>query len=93
MDIKHSKRDSGGMFYIGDAGDPEAKITYRNTGEKQINILQTYVDPSKRGKTVGKQLVHAAAEMAKREGLRVSSSCWFASELIMQSDTYSELME
>jgi len=84
MEIKHSERESGGMFYSGDVEKPDAKITYRNTGENEITVIQTFVKPELRGKTIGKQLVHAVGDMAEERGLKVESQCWFASEIFEQ---------
>lgn len=65
-----------------------ARLDYLRDGEK-IVLTHTEVPESERGQGHGAALVHAAAEHARAEGLRVSATCPFARDWLGRNPDYA----
>lgn len=77
-DIKHRKEETKGAFYIEENGSEIASVTYTRNGDVRIIIDHTEVAESHKGSGLGKELVYAAADYARQEGLKVLPLCPFA---------------
>ena len=47
-----------------------------------LDITHTFVDPSKRGQGIAKELVRRCDNFSKREGLIITASCSYAAEAL-----------
>lgn len=55
-----------------------------------LDITHTFVDPSKRGQGIAKELVRRCDSFSKREGLIITASCSYAAEALgMKQDNPS----
>lgn len=60
----------------------EAYLTYQDRGDGTRIITHTIVPDQLGGQGLGKMLVKRAVEDAIDDGLKLASSCWFATGLI-----------
>jgi predicted GNAT family acetyltransferase len=61
-----------------DAGDIDAELVYRLGEDNRFILVHTEVDPSLQGRGVGGQLVVAAIDRARSEGLTIVPWCPYA---------------
>lgn len=83
MDVKQKDNGEKGIFFI--EADNEvssdktiAEMTYVYEGKEKIIINHTEVDPSLKGKGVGKLLVLNAVEFARSKNIKILPLCSFA---------------
>jgi hypothetical protein len=90
MDIRHD--EEAGRFSLERDG-VEAVLDYRLRDEERIiHFLRTWVPPHLRGRGYGAILVKAGLEHAAREGLRVTTSCWFVDAYLERNPEYQGLV-
>ncbi|MEO8307650.1 MAG: GNAT family N-acetyltransferase [Pseudomonadota bacterium] len=76
--IEHEDNPQHGAFYMQQDGKRIAELTYVRAKDALIVIDHTGVEPELRGKGVGRQLLLAAVDWARKNSLRVKPSCSFA---------------
>ncbi|XP_040918849.1 protein NATD1-like [Toxotes jaculatrix] len=59
-----------------------AVLTYRFTGEKEVNLMSTYVPETFRGQGVAAVLSQAAMDFLVEENLKARVSCWYIKKYI-----------
>jgi uncharacterized membrane protein YdjX (TVP38/TMEM64 family) len=69
MEIKFEQSDSKGTFYVEENGQRLATMTNSKAGDKTLIIDHTEVSDLLRGKNVGKQMVAAAVDHARKNNL------------------------
>lgn len=78
MLIKQKQDGNKGSFYVEENGTVLAEMTYSLTGPDLMIIDHTEVSDELRGKNVGYQLVHTAAEYARANHIKILPLCTFA---------------
>ena len=78
MEIQHVNNSKNGVFFIEDAGQRLAEMTYVWSGENKFIIDHTEVSELLKGKGIGKQLVMAAVAFARQNGYKIMPLCPFA---------------
>lgn len=92
MDVKQEISGNKGVFYIEDKGQQIAVLTYVFAGETKFIIEHTEVNPGNEGKGLGKQLVDAAAEYARKNELKILPLCPYAKKVMEKSDAYKDVL-
>ncbi len=92
MDIQHREGQSKGSFFIEEAGEVLAEITYSKAGETKIIIDHTEVSKELRGENVGKILVEQTIEYARKNGLKVIPLCPFAKSVIERDVSLQDVL-
>lgn len=80
-------------FYIGDASNPDAEITFQPSGQDTIAIDHTYTDPKLRGQGVAKQLVLKVTDYAKENDLKIIPLCSYARIVMERDDDLKQLIK
>jgi predicted GNAT family acetyltransferase len=78
MDIQFVNKGNKGVFKAEDQNFIAGALTYSQAGTDKIIIDHTEIDPSYKGKGVGKKLVLAAVEYARTNSLKVLPLCPFS---------------
>lgn len=91
MEIKHKSVENKGKFYIQIDGRQLGRMSYEWTGPREITIMHTEVDPELEGQGAGKQLVKAAVEFAREEGLKIKAECPFARSVLEKMEEYGDV--
>lgn len=92
MNIQHTTNAEGGHFFYEEDGKELAGMYYSNKGEKQISIDHTAVDDSLGGKGVGKLLLEATVDFARKGGLSITPICSYAKHVMdKNADVYKDV--
>ena len=92
MDIQRDEHGKNGAFFIDQDGEWVAELAYTRSTDGQITITHTEVDDELQGKGVGEDLVKAAVEYARENGLKVKSECKFAKKVIDETTEYQDVL-
>lgn len=93
MEIKHHDTGHKGSFYIEENGQRVAEMTYVHAGPGKIIIDHTEVNPSQEGKGLGKKLVLAGVEYARKNNLKIVPLCPYAKHVMEKTPAdYADVM-
>jgi uncharacterized protein len=92
MDIQRQEHRNKGAFFIDEDGEWVAELTYTRTGENTIVIDHTEVDEKLRGENIGEDLVAAAVEYARQNGLKVKATCPYAKKVLAAKADYQDIL-
>lgn len=92
MDIRQEADGSRGAFFVEEDGRRLAEMTYVLSGGSHLVIEHTVVSAALKGRGVGKQLVAAGVEYARRNGLTVLPLCSFARAEFDKSPAYADVL-
>ena len=94
MTIQHQDSPTKGVHFItNDSGARIAEMTYSRAGETRISIDHTFVDESLRGQGIGRQLLDATADFARKANLKVLATCPYAkAELDKHRDEFADVL-
>lgn len=92
MEIKHKEEGGSGKFYVEIDGQELAEMTYTWQGNDRFIIDHTFVSEVLAGKSVGKQLVMKAVEMAREKNVKIVPLCSFAKKVLRNSDEFLDVL-
>jgi uncharacterized protein len=92
MEVKQRSENNKGAFYIEDNGKEVATMTYVFAGENRFIIDHTVVDPAYEGKGLGKQLVKAGVEFARKNNYHVIPLCPYAKKVFERTAEYNDVL-
>ncbi len=78
MNIEQINNESKGFFKATEDEKEAGRMTYSWAGENRIIIDHTEVSPEFKGKNVGKQMVLAAVDFARKNNIKILPLCPFA---------------
>ena len=78
LSIEQQEVDHRGAFFIEQNGRRVAEMTYSRANASLIIIDHTTVDPSLGGQGVGRQLLDALVDWARKTQTKVRTTCPFA---------------
>lgn len=93
MEIKFEESASKGSFFVEENGQRLATMTISKAGDKTFIIDHTEVSDSLRGKNVGKQLVAAAVDHARKNNLNIIPLCPFAKSVFERVKEYQDVLK
>jgi predicted GNAT family acetyltransferase len=92
MEIKFEESESKGAFYTDEMGERLAEMTFSKAGNKLLIIDHTEVSETLKGKGTGKQLVAAAVEYARRNGVKIIPLCPFAKSVFDKTPDFKDVL-
>jgi uncharacterized protein len=92
MHIQLEQSSSKGMFFVEEGGKKLAAMTFSKAGDTLIIIDHTEVSDALKGKNVGKQLVAAAVDHARKNGLKILPLCTFAKSVFEKTADYHDVL-
>lgn len=78
MTIEQFNRETKGFFKAAEDEKEAGRMTYSWAGENLIIIDHTEVNPEFKGKNVGKLMVLAAVDFARKNNIKILPLCPFA---------------
>jgi hypothetical protein len=91
MEIKQENVDNSGRFYVEENGETLAEMDYKIPAENLLLITHTEVSDKLAGKGVGKQLISAAVNHARKKSLKVQSVCSFAKAILDKTPDFADV--
>ena len=91
MQIERQQTGVKGMFYLGDAENPQASMFYRVDGKNNIIIEHTEVGEELKGMNAGFQLVNAAVEYARANKIKIIALCPYARSVFKKRPEFSDV--
>ncbi len=92
MEIKFDQTGNKGAFFIEENGKRLADMTFSKAGDTRIIIEHTEVNDVLRGKGVGKQLVSAAVDYARKNNLKILPLCSFAKSVFDKAEEFQDVL-
>jgi uncharacterized protein len=92
MLIQHKDSESKGSFFIVENGLRIGEMTYVHAGPGKIIIDHTEVHPSQGGKGIGKKLVLAGIEYARKNNLKIVPLCPYAKKVMEGVEEYADVV-
>ena len=91
MEIQRDEHGRKGAFFIEEDGEWIAELTYvRDNGVMTID--HTEIDEKLRGEGIGEDMVKAAVEYARENGLKINAVCPYAKKVIERMPESQELL-
>lgn len=81
MEIQRDEHGRKGAFYIDEDGEWIAELTYFKNGGV-MTIDHTEIEERLRGEGIGEDMVKAAVEYARENGLKINAVCPYAKKVI-----------
>jgi hypothetical protein len=82
-----------GSFFVEEEGKRLAEMTFSMAGTTRLIIDHTEVSDALRGKNIGKQLVAAAVDYARKNNLKILPLCPFARAVFSKVDEYKDVLD
>jgi predicted GNAT family acetyltransferase len=93
LEIKFQQKGAKGSFYVEENNQRLAEMTFSRAGDSILIIDHTDVSDALRGKNVGKQLVAAAVEYARKNNIKILPLCPFAKSVFERVKEYSDVLK
>jgi predicted GNAT family acetyltransferase len=92
MLIQQKEEHGEGKFYVEEDGSPVAELVYSTPSPDTMIIKHTEVDDSLSGKGVGKQLVQAVVEHARKHSKNIVPRCTFAKSVFDREPEWQDVL-
>ena len=92
LKIELFENPRGGEFVIQESGNRVAEMSYTNAGDGKITIDHTFVESGFRGDNLGRDLVEAGIEFARKNKLKVIPLCPFAKKTIERVVEFQDIL-
>jgi predicted GNAT family acetyltransferase len=93
LEVKHEQFERKGSFFVERDGTRLAEMTYSRTPDaKHFIIDHTEVFEVLKGQGVGRQLVQASVEYARKEKLSIMPLCPFAKATFDKTPEWSDVL-
>jgi uncharacterized protein len=92
MQIQRDEHGRKGAFYIDEDGEWIAELTYFKTGDT-MTIDHTEVAEKLRGEGIGEDMVRAAVEYARENGLKINPVCPYARKIIESTPDLQDVLK
>ena len=91
MTITHTNNERQGEFVAFEGEERVGYISYEWVDNNCFAILHTVVSPEHKGKGIGKILLDAAADYARKNNKKIKDVCSFVTVQFARSDKYNDV--
>ena len=91
MEIKQETIENTGRFYIEEGNHTVAELYYHFTDKNTLLITHTEVSESLGGKGIGRQLVSAAVDYARKNSFMIKATCPFAKKVLDRTPGFADV--
>lgn len=92
MEIQHIISQTKGHFKALDGNTEAGRMTYSRAGADKLIIDHTEVNPAFKGQRVGNQLVMAAVNFARENGIKIIPLCPFAKSVFEKTPEIRDVL-
>ncbi len=93
IEIRHEEQGDRGTFYVQTEAGRLAELTYSRTSPQTVVLEHTDVSDALRGRGVGRLLVEAAVQWARRTGTRFVPVCDYARSVFERYPGLRDVLE
>lgn len=90
--IEHEETKKKGTFFVSENGEKLAELAYLRSGREEMDLYHTEVNPKRRGEGIGQDLVAAAVNFARNNGLKVVATCPYAKKVIERTPEFKGIL-
>jgi predicted GNAT family acetyltransferase len=70
-----------------------AEVTFVSTGDNEVNINRTYVNPALRGQGIAGDMLELVAKHLREKGIKATASCSYANTWLKRNrEKYSDII-
>lgn len=91
MTITHTNNERQGEFVAFEGDERVGYISYEWVDNNCFAILHTVVSPEHKGKGIGKILLDAAADYARKHNKKIKDVCSFVTVQFERNDKYNDV--
>ena len=91
MTITHTNNERQGEFVAFEGEERVGYISYEWVDNNCFAILHTVVSPEHKGKGIGKVLLDAAADYARKHNKKIKDVCSFVTVQFERNDKYNDV--
>ncbi len=91
MTINHTNNELNGEFVAFEGEEKLGYISYEWVDADHFAIVHTVVSPEHKGKGIGKILLDAAANYARKHNKKIKDVCSFVTVQFARSDKYNDV--
>lgn len=91
MTITHTNNERQGEFVAFEGDERVGYISYEWVDNNCFAILHTVVSPEHKGKGIGKVLLDAAADYARKHNKKIKDVCSFVTVQFERNDKYKDV--
>ena len=92
MQIQRDEHGRKGAFYIDEDGEWIAELSYvRDDGTMTID--HTEIHEKLRGEGIGQDMIKAAVEYARANGLKIKADCPYAKKVIERTPEFQDVLK
>lgn len=92
MDVKHKSSNDKGYFYIEENSKRLGTMTYTFDKNGIVIVEHTRVDKDFEGRGIGRQLVNAVIEYARKNHYKIIPHCPFTKKVLESSTEYNDIL-
>jgi uncharacterized protein len=92
MEIQRQEHGTKGAFFIEENGEWVAEMTYNKTVDGQLIIDHTEINDALKGKGIGRELVTAGVEFARKNNLKIVPICPFTKRIIDRTPEFHDIL-
>ena len=91
-EVKVEIENKKGIFYIKEADEIIAEMTFELSGDNKMKINHTEVDEAYSGQGFAKAMLEKAVSYARENHLKIIPLCSFAKGVLEKDSTYSDVL-
>ncbi|GGD01183.1 hypothetical protein GCM10007216_34850 [Thalassobacillus devorans] len=84
-------KQGNGQFFIGEEANPDAEITFEESGSHTYTITHTAVSDKLKNQGVGSQLVKRVVDYARQNDKQIDPVCSFARKKFEETPSYHDV--
>lgn len=92
MEVQHEFKDTEGLFYVAQGDHHVAEMRYSMTSPSVMDIYHTEVSEDLQGKHIGRKLIEAGVDFARKHHYKITPSCSFAQNVFETTNDFNDVL-
>lgn len=92
MEVQHELKGTEGLFYVTQGDHHVAEMRYSMTSPSVMDIYHTEVSEDLQGKHIGRKLIEAGVDFARKHHYKIHASCSFAQNVFETTNDFNDVL-
>jgi len=92
MQVKQETNEDEGVFFLEENGQRLGEMRYALVDGNEMEIYHTEVAEDQQGKNLGKELIEAGVNYARKSQFKIVPSCTFAQATFARNKDYQDVL-